>query len=103
MTFGVVRVCSAVLVEVADLGANIAVLVLIFMIGFAMTSEFNCFPVYINELYPKWVRMVSLGFIKAFGTTILLLESYIVNACLYSGFRIMILFAVLAGQSIMCS
>ena len=56
-----------------------------------------------NELYPTQVRIIGVGFINIFGAIIVLVNPEIINACLSSGFRIMIIFAVLAALSIVCS
>ena len=59
--------------------------------------------VYINELMPTQVRIIGLAFIKFFGGVILMVESEIISACLDSGFKVMILFAILAGLCVVAS
>ena len=44
--------------------------------------------------------MIAVGFIKTFGSITTMISSQIINACINSGFKIMILFAVLAAISI---
>lgn len=78
-------------------------MVLIFVIQFAITNELNFFVVYINELFPTQVRIISLAVIKTCGGVILMVESEIVALSRNSGFKIIILFAVLAALSIGCS
>ena len=55
-----------------------------------------------NELYPAQVRVIGIGMVKTFGGSGLMLSSLIIEACLNSGFRIMILFSALAIVCIIC-
>ena len=111
ITFSICAACSIALIflwdqdqkETTDVNSNIIVLVFIFYLEFAITCEFDSFMVYINELYPTQVRMIGIGIVKTAGAVILLFQSMIIQACLDSGFRIMILFAGLSILSAVCS
>ena len=111
VSFAIIMICSTVLVfiwdqnneeEVTDIGANAAVLALIFVIQFTITAEFNLFITNMNELFPVQVRVIGIGFVKTWGGTGLMLSPLIIDACLDSGFRIMILFAALAALCALC-
>lgn len=49
------------------------------------------------------MRIIALGFIKTFGGIVLMVDEEIISACINSGFRIMILFTILAGLSSLIS
>ena len=110
ISFAVIMVSSIALVfiwdqnneEVTDVGANAVVLALIFVIQFTITAEFSLFITNMNELYPGQVRVIGIGFVKTWGGTGLMLAPLILDACLSSGFRIMIIFAALAGLCALC-
>ena len=111
VSFAVIMICSIVLIfiwdqnneeEVTDIGANSAVLALIFVIQFTITAEFNLFITNMNELFPVQVRVIGIGFVKTWGGAGLMLSPLIIDACLDSGFRIMILFASLAALCALC-
>ena len=75
-------------------------MIMVFFIEMVVTNAFNNYLVYLNELYPTQIRGVAMGFIKIFGAVTIMLSSRIVNACLNSGFKIMILFTILAVISV---
>lgn len=78
-------------------------LLLVFVLEFAVTTEFNFFVIYITELYPTQVRVIGNGLVQIFGSAVLLVAEQIISGCFSSGFRIMILFALMAGLSVVCS
>jgi tetrahydromethanopterin S-methyltransferase subunit E len=78
-------------------------LAFIFLIELIVSNEFNFYVVYLNELYPTQMRIIGVGFIKTFGSVTVMLSSQILNACLNTGFPIMVLFAILAAISIFVS
>ena len=65
-----------------------------------MSNAFNFYAVYLNELYPTQVRLIAVGFIKCFGSSTAMISSQIINGCLRSGFKIMVLFTVLAAITV---
>lgn len=67
--------------NVSDVGSNIIILLLVFVIGFAITNEFNFFVVYLNELIPTQIRIIAMAFVKTFGGIVLMVESEIISAC----------------------
>ena len=76
------------------------VLGFLFFIELTVSNAFNNYAVYLNELYPTQVRIVGIGFIKMFGAITTMVSSQIIHACISGGFKIMILFSLLAGISI---
>jgi hypothetical protein len=111
VSFAVIMLCSVVLIfiwdqdetEITDIRANIVVLLLVFFIELTVSNAFNFYAVYLNELYPTQIRIIGVGFIKTFGSLTIMTSSQIINACLNSGFKIMLLFAILAAFSIFLS
>ena len=89
--------------DITDIWSNIAVIIFVFIISLAIASEYNFFVVYINELYPAQVRIIGVGFIKSFGGGALMFSSLIIQLCLDTGFKIMILFTILAAIAIYIS
>ena len=75
-------------------------LVFLFFIELTVSNAFNNYAVYLNELYPTQIRIVGIAFIKMFGAITTMVSSQIIHACISSGFKIMILFTILAGVSI---
>lgn len=101
-------VCSFILIfvwdqdetEVAHIGESISVLIFLFFIELTVSNAFNNYAVYLNELYPTQIRIVGIAFIKMFGAITTMVSSQIIHACISSGFKIMILFTILAAISI---
>lgn len=110
-SFSIVFVCSFILIfiwdqnnqSVTNVEANIFVLLLVFILEFAVTTEFNFFVIYITELYPTQVRVIGNGLVQIFGSAVLLVAEQIISGCFNSGFRIMILFALMGGLSVVSS
>ena len=110
-SFCIVLICSFILIfiwdqdnqHLSDINSNLLVLTIVFILEFAITTEFNFFAIYVTELYPTQVRVIGIGCAQIFGSAILLVAEEIINACLRSGFRIMILFVLMAALSIVCS
>ena len=108
VSFAIVMLCSFILIfvwhqdetEVAHLGESIFVLIFLFLIELTISNAFNNYAVYLNELYPTQIRLVGIAFVKMFGAITTMVSSQIIHACISSGFRIMILFTILAGISI---
>jgi len=104
VSFGIIAACSIALIfiwdqdntENTELSSNIIVLIFIFFIELTVSNAFNFYAVYLNELYPTQIRIVGIGFIKVFGSITAMVSSQIINACINSGFKIMLLFALLA-------
>ena len=86
--------------DIDDIWSNLTVLIFIFLIQLTVTNAFNTYAVYLNELYPTQIRVIAIGFVKMFGAVTTMLSEVIVNACLNSGFKIMILFAILGAISV---
>ena len=111
VSYGVVMLCALGLVfiwdqnkeEITDVWSNIAVLGVVFLNQLVVIGEFNLFLVYINELYPTQVRIIGIGFIKIFGGLSQTLAALLISLCLNTGFRIMIIFSILAGVCVICS
>lgn len=101
-------ICSVVLIFLwkqgdkegtEDIWSNIGVLILIFVFRFAISVEYTYFYVYYNELYPTQVRVLGTGLVSTMGGVMVTVAPQIINACISSGFPIMIIFAVLSGVS----
>ena len=109
--YAIIMICALVLIfiwdqnkeEVTDIWSNVAVLALIFVNQFIVIAEFNFFLVYINELFPTQVRIIGIGFIKIFGGLSQTLAAPLISVCLSSGFKIMIVFGVLALICTFCT
>ena len=107
ISFSIIAICSLTLIfiwdqnqtDVTDIGSNLIVLFFVFFIELTVSNAFNIYAIYLNELFPTQVRIIGVGFVKTFGTIVLLFSSQIINACLNSGFKIMILFTALAVLS----
>ena len=108
VSFSIIVVCSLILIFVWDqnpteeisFSNKITVLAFVFVIELTVSNSFNFYAVYLNELYLTQVRLIAVGFIKTFGSVTTIVSSQIINACLVSGFKIMILFAILAAISV---
>ena len=74
-----------------------------FLIVLTVSSAFNFYSVYLNELYPTQVRIIGIGFTKSWGSMTSMASAQIISACLSSGFKIMLLFAILASICIFLS
>lgn len=106
-----ILVCSTVLVfiwdqnssEVRDVRSNLIVLMLIFVLEFAITVEYSFLYIYINELFPTQVQILGFGFNEIFGAMTLVSSKWLISFCLNGGIKIMIIFAVLAALSMVCS
>ena len=82
---------------------SVLTLAFMFLVVLVVSSAFTFYAVYLNELFPTQVRIVGIGFIKSFGAMTDMASSEIISACFDSGFKIMILFAILAGVSMIIS
>ena len=111
VSFGIIMICSIVLIftwnqdqkTTQNVGSSIGVLVVLFFIELVVSNAFNFYAIYLNELYPSQIRIVAIGFIKTFGAMTAMVSSQIIDACLDSGFPIMLLFAILAAVSVVLS
>ena len=107
VSFGIICACSIVLIFVWDQNAtsssstanSVLTLMFMFLVVLVVSSAFTFYAVYLNELFPTQVRIVGIGFIKSWGALTGMASSEIISACFNSGFKIMILFAILAGIS----
>ena len=52
-----------------------------------------------NEILPTQVRIISIGFIKTFGSITMMVTPYLLKLCVSNGFSIMLLFTFLAASS----
>jgi hypothetical protein len=105
--FFIIMVCSIVLTFIWDqngtnatFSASIVVLIFVFLIELTVSNAFNFYAVYLNELYPTQVRLIAVGFIKCFGSSTAMISSQIINGCLKSGFKIMLLFSILGAVTV---
>ena len=108
VSFGIIMICSIALIFIWDQNAKqvqngVIVLILLFFIELVVSNAFNFYAIYLNELYPNQIRIVAIGFIKTFGSITPMVSAFIIDACLDSGFPIMLLFAILAAVSIVLS
>jgi hypothetical protein len=105
VSFAIIMACSTVLIfiwdqdetEVTDIGSNMVTLIFLFFIELTVSNAFNFYSIYLNELFPTQVRIIGVGFIKTFGSLTVTFSGQLISACLNGGFKIMILFAILAG------
>ena len=74
-------------------------LIFLFLIELTVSNAFNNYVVFLNELYPTQIRIVGIAFIKMFGAMTTMVSAQIIHACISSGFKIMILFCILAAIS----
>lgn len=108
VSYVIILVCSVVLIfiwdqdetEITDIGSNVIVLILLFVIEMIVSNAFNFFAIYLNEIFPTQVRVIGVGFVKTFAAMTSMVASQIIDACLNGGFKIMILFTVMALLSI---
>jgi hypothetical protein len=78
-------------------------LALIFIFRFAVSLEYTFFYVYFNELYPTQIRVIGTSLVSVMGGVMVTIAPEIIDACIGSGFPVMILFTVLSALSAVCS
>jgi hypothetical protein len=72
---------------------------LIFVFRFAVSLEYTFFYVYFNELYPTQIRVIGTSLVSVMGGVMVTIAPEIIDACISSGFPVMILFTVLSAIS----
>ena len=78
-------------------------MVLLFVFYFSIANYSTLFFIYYNEVYPTQVRVIGTNLVNFVKGVLVALIPFIIDACLDSGFPVMLLFVIVSAVSIVLS
>lgn len=85
----------------SNISKNLVILVLVFLLQFAITKQYCIYYVYLNEVVPTQARMISVSLVGLTGGLASTSASGVIGICLDNGFPVMVVFAILSGVCIL--
>lgn len=78
-------------------------MVIVFVMRFAVSMEFQVFLIYVNELYPTQIVGMGLSYVSALGTLPNVFIPELINVSDRHGINIMIFFCLVAALGLISS